>query len=94
MVPAGDQDDLPAGLVQPGADAAPDRSGADDHVARHGPRYTVPGRCPTARTRLAACRPRLVFALLLVAGVAVIGLVAAVLAGPPAAAVARPGANG
>jgi hypothetical protein len=49
MITAGDQDDLSAGLLQPTADAAADRSGAEDESASHIVTLTVPGSVSTGR---------------------------------------------
>src|SRR5215213_9042444 len=119
MLAPGDQHGRSAGLMQPAAESATDRSGPDDHVARHGGHATtlgafshppVPGCRPRRRSsrtpvvvaardhhaaglRSSCLRPAagtgsdarrhvnsgpmtasLVFALLLVAGVALIGI--------------------
>jgi hypothetical protein len=77
MITAGDQYDLAAGLLQPGADAAADRSGADDDGAGHALTLTFPARRGRV-DRLADMSTAMIFALILVAGVIMIGLLAAV----------------
>ena len=78
VVAASHQRNAPTGLVQTGPDATADRTGANEHIAGHGDHATGAGSrdriAPGATTRISGMSVPLVFALLLIAGVVVIGL--------------------